>query len=201
MSEEQSTQTADAESETSAEPAVEPAEELETHEKETVRVDHSTPRLSALLATVAAFVGVALSAPFNVLAAPFGVGGLVIVAGSLFLRDSRGYLSLGVGLALLGTIITGAYGALPPALMLVAVSALLIAWDVGQHGLSIGQQLGRDTRTSRLELVHAGVTTLAIAVVDIVAFAVFQFAGGGRPASAVTLVVIGAIVLIWTLRR
>lgn len=169
-------------------------------ERETVVVDHGTPRTSSVIAVVATAIGVALTAPFNVLAAPFGLAGVVIVAGALFLRDSRGYLSLGVGFGILGALLAGAYGAVPPALMLVAVSALLVAWDVGQHGVSIGQQLGRDTRTERLELVHAGITTLVIAVIDVGAFAVFQLAGGGRPASAAALVVIGAVVLLWTLR-
>lgn len=195
MSEEISTQTTE-----SIDARTEPAASSDD-EPVVAGVEHGTPRLSAIIAVVAALVGVVLTAPFSLLAVPFGVGGLVVVAGSLFLRDSRGYLSLGVGLALFGAIVTGAYGALPPALMIVGVSALIIAWDVGQHGISIGAQLGRDSRTQRLELVHAGMTTFVIAVVDIAAFLTFELAGGGRPASAVALVVVGAIVLMWALRN
>ncbi|WP_436927522.1 DUF7519 family protein [Halosimplex amylolyticum] len=175
--------------------------ELDTEEKETVRVDHSPPQVSRILATVATLIGVGATVPFNLLAAPFGISAVVLVAGGMYLRASRGYVSLGVGLGLVGTVISGAYGAVPLELMLLGVSALFVAWDAGQHGLSIGAQIGRDGRTERLELVHTGITTVAVVVVDVFAFSVFQLAGDGRPAPAVALIVLGVVVLLWVFRN
>lgn len=199
MSVDTSTQNPDTATDAPIDPSSETAE-LETDEKETVDVDHGVPRLSSHLTTVATVVGVAMTAPFNLLAAMFGVSAIIVVAGSMYLRNSRGYLSLGIGLGLFGAIVAGAYGSIPVELMLVGVAALLVSWDVGHHGLSLGRQLGRNTQTKRLELVHAGLTTLVIAVICIVAFVVFQFAGADRPSSAVALVVIGSIVLVWMYR-
>jgi hypothetical protein len=175
------------------------AEEVPTHEKETVRVEHSPPRLSSGISLGAVIVGVALTGPFNLIAALFGVASLALVGGSLFLRQSRGYLSAGVGLALFGAAIAGGFGSVPAVFLLTAVSAILVGWAVGQNGFSIGQQLGSNTRTSRLELVYAGVTTLTVAVIDVVALAVFELAGSGRPEPAVAFVIMGVIVLTWTL--
>ncbi|MFB6119959.1 MAG: hypothetical protein ABEJ68_02445 [Halobacteriaceae archaeon] len=175
------------------------AEEVPTQEKETVTVEHSPPRLSSGIALGSVFLGVLLTGPFNLVAAMFGVASLALVAGSLFLRQSRGYLSVGVGFALFGTLVAGGFGAVPPIFMLVAVSSILVGWAVGQNGLSIGEQLGSNTKTRRLELTYAGVTMLTVAAIDVVAMAVFQLSGSGRPEPAVALVIVGAIVLMWTL--
>lgn len=166
-----------------------------------VEVVHAPSRLSQGVALVAAVVGVALTSPFVLLSVPFAVAGLGLVAGSLVVAQSRGWLAVGTGLILLAAILGGTYGAVPVEFMLVGVSATLLALDVGQYGIGVGQQLGRQTRTRRLEVVHATFTLIALTVVNAVAYAVFLFGGSGRPASAVALSVIGAIALMWVFRR
>jgi len=175
------------------------AEDVPTEQKETVSVDHSPPRLSSGISLGAILLGVVLTAPFNVISALFGVAGLALAAGGLFLRTSRGFLTAGVGFGLFGALVAGSFGSVPSVFMLTSVSALFVGWAVGQNGMSVGDQLGSDTKTRRLELVYAGITMLTIAAIDVVALAVFELSGSGRPEPAVALVIVGAIVLTWTL--
>lgn len=170
-------------------------------EQETVEVVRAPSRLGQVVALVAAAVGVVLTAPFAALALPFAVAGLAVVAGSLFVAHSRGWLSVGVGLILLGAIISGGYGAVPVELMLVGVAAALLAFDVGQYTIGVGEQLGRQAPTRRLEVTHATASAIALTVASAFVYAVYLFAGDGRPASAVALSVIGAILLMWVYRR
>lgn len=170
-------------------------------EPEAVEVVHAPSRRSQVVALVAAAVGVGLTGPFALLAVPFAVAGLAIVAGSLFVAHSRGWLSVGVGLILLGAIISGGYGAVPVEFVLVGVSAALLALDVGQYGIGVGEQLGRQAPTRRLEITHATSTVITLTVANALVYAVYLFAGDGRPASAVALSVVGVIVLMWVFRQ
>jgi len=174
--------------------------ESESEPPEPVDVEHAPPRLTQFVAAGGAILGAALTAPFVLLALPFGIAGATIVAASAFLVQSRGWLTVGTGLVLVGTVVTGVYGAVPPALMLASVGATILGWDVGQHGIVIGEQLGRSPRSRRIQVVHAATSAIVIGGISAVAYLVYLFAGDGRPAQAVALVVLGVIVLAWVFR-
>jgi len=169
-------------------------------EREPVDVEHAPPRLSQALSTGGALVGAGLTVPFALLAIPFGLSGVAIVALSLFKVHSRGWLSIGTALVLVGSLISGAYGAVTPEIMLVGVASTVLAWDLGQHGISIGEQLGRKTRSKRLQLVHAATSAVVIGLVSFVAYFVYLFSGDGRPGPAVALIVLGIVVMAWLFR-
>jgi len=171
-----------------------------TDEPEPVDVEHAPPRLTQFVAAGGAVLGAALTAPFVLLALPFGLAGAAIATTSAFLTHSRGWLTLGTGLVLVGAIITGTYGAVPPSLMLVSIGAAVLGWDVGQYGIVVGEQLGRQTRSRRIQVIHAATSAVVIGVISAVAYLVYLFAGSGRPAQAVALVVLGVIVLGWVFR-
>lgn len=173
---------------------------VDTEEGEPVDVEHAPPRLSQILSTSAALAGAGLTVPFALLAIPFGLSGVAMIAFSLFVVHSRGWLSVGTALILVGTIISGAYGALTPELMLVGVASTVIAWDLGQHGISIGEQLGRKTQSKRLQLVHTATSAVVIGLVSFIAYFVFLFSGDGRPGPAVALIVLGIVVMAWMFR-
>jgi len=172
----------------------------EDEQEEWVEVEHEPPRLSQIVSVVAALIGVASTAPFRILALPFGIAGLVMVAGSVFVAYSRGWLSIGVGMILLGALITGLYGVLPPELLLVGVGATVVAWDAGQYGLVVGEQVGRQARSRRSQVVHIAASTLAITLVSAFVYLVYLFGGQGRPAPAVVTVVLGTILMAWLFR-
>lgn len=179
-----------------ASPEVAPDEE----EDDYVEVEHAPPRFSQVVSVAAALVAVVLTAPFAILAIPFGLGGLVMVAVSVFSKYSRGWLTAGTGMILFGTLITGGYGTLPAELLLVAVGAALVAWDTGQNGIVLGNQLGRQASSQRIQVVHLAGSAIAIGVVSAFAYVIYLLGAGGQPAPAVAVAVIGVVLLAWTLR-
>jgi len=166
-----------------------------------VDVMHAPSRLTQAGAILATIIGVGLTAPFALLAIPFAIAGVVIVAGSVTLTYSRGWLAVGTGLVGLGAIISGAYGAVPVELLLIGTSVTILAFDIGQYGIVVGEQLGRKTQTHYLEAIHALLTVITLIITNTVVYFLYLFGGGGRPASAVSFLVIGAIVLTWLYRR
>lgn len=169
-------------------------------DEQPIEIEHAPPRITQVVAGVAALIGTLLTAPFVPLAIPFGLAGLVIVAGSLFVMYSIGWLTIGTGMILLAALISGAYGALSPELMLVAVGATIVAWDAGQHGIVIGEQLGRQTRSQRNQIVHIAASSLVIALVSAFVYFVYLLGGDGRPAPAVAIVVVGVLIMAWVYR-
>lgn len=169
-------------------------------EREAVEIEHRPPRISQWIAVAAVVFGAVATVPFATLAIPFGVAGVALVVVALFVRHSRSWLTVGTALILLGTIITGAYGAVPPELMLLGVGATIIGWDVGQHGIGIGRQLGRSTPSTRVQLVHTGTSAITIGLVSILSYAVFLLAGDGQHVTTVAVLLLGVIVVAWTFR-
>ena len=169
-------------------------------EREPVEVTHAPPRMSQMIAVVAALIGALFTAPFATLAIPFGIAGFGIIAAGLFYTYSRAWVTIGTALVLFGAVITGAYGALSLELMLVGVGSVIIAWDTGQNGIVIGEQIGRETRSRRLQISHAATSAIAIGLVSSVAYAVSLFAGDGRHAAGVATAVLGIVLMAWVLR-
>lgn len=172
----------------------------EEDEPEPVTIENEPPRLTQLLSVGGILLGVLLTVPFAFLAIPFGLAGFALFAASLFRVYSRGWLTFGTGLVLTGVLITGAYGAVQAELMLVAVGATVLAWDLGQQGISIGEQLGRNTKSNRLQLVHSAISAFVIGFISFVAYFVYLFMGDGRPAPAVALIVAGIVLFAWLYR-
>jgi uncharacterized membrane protein YgaE (UPF0421/DUF939 family) len=65
----------------------------------------------------------------------------------------------------------------------------------------MGTQLGAGTRTRRAEAVHAAGTLLVGVVAGLVGYVVFRLSGGGKPVTAVVVLLVGALVLTLALRQ
>ena len=170
-------------------------------EKEPVTVTRGPSRAAQLITIVAALLGMGLTTPFTLVSIPFGVAGLVIVALSITVATSVRWLSVGAALILVGAVLAGAFGALSPEVALVGVSATVLAWDAGQHGIVLGEQLGRGTSPRRNLIVHVAATTVALTVFSGVGYATFVFASGQRPAPAISVVLLGVVILAWLFRQ
>ena len=170
-------------------------------ETEAVTVTRGPSRAAQLVTVVAALLGMGLTTPFTLISIPFGVAGLVIVALSMTVSTSVRWLSVGSALILVGAVLAGALGALSPEVALIGVSTTVLAWDAGQHGLVLGEQLGRGTSPRRNLVVHLAATTVALTVVSVVGYASFVFASGQRPAPAISVVLLGVVTLAWLFRR
>lgn len=154
------------------------------------------------LAVVVSLVAAAIASLTAFLAAPLG-GALLVVATVAFVagsvRRSHRFLARGAGLGVLGLAVAGYRGGgVEP--LLVAGVALAVAWDAADHGLSVGEQVGREARTRRNVAVHAGATLLAGALSVGVVYGVYLAAAGSQPVAALALLLFGAVVLASALR-
>jgi hypothetical protein len=155
------------------------------------------PSLSVGIAVVAA-AAVALSVGGAPLAAGIGVLGVALVAAGLAVA-SRALIEL-AGTALgLAVVAGGALGAAPASVGVAALAAV-VAFDVADHAHDLGRRIGRDARTRRNELAHAGGSLLVGGLAGAVAYGTFLGAAGEQPATALAFLIGGAIALIVALR-
>jgi hypothetical protein len=145
---------------------------------------------AALVATVA-LVPVPTAVGLGVLATGLFAAGLR--------RAATGLVDAAAGTLAVALIVAGVFGA-PAELLVVSTAAAVLAWDVADNALTVGEQLGRRARTERLELVHAAATLTVAVVGSAFAYGVFQLAGGGRPLLAVVLLLLGATLIVAVLR-
>ena len=106
----------------------------------------------------------------------------------------------GSGILVVAALISGAAGA-PVVATLTGVTGALLALNLGSTALSLGDQLGRQAPTLRLELVHAAASTLVGLGVVTAGTAVHSAAGDGQPTTAVLGLVVAVVVLLLALRR
>ena len=154
------------------------------------------------LAVVTSLVAAGIASLAALLAAPLG-GALLAVATVGFVAGSvgRSYraLSWAAGIGLVGLVVAGYRGGGVESLLVGGV-ALAVAWDVADHGLSVGEQVGRDARTRRNVAVHAGTTLLAGGLSAGVVYGVYLAAAGSQPVAVLALLLFGAVVLASVLR-
>jgi hypothetical protein len=163
-----------------------------------VTVTRAPSRLSrslALLAGSGSLVGSSLGATD---ALPAGLVGLALLGGGL-LAGSRRLATYGTAGLLVGVVVAGLRGA-GPASLLVGLLGAVLAWDITDHGVSVGQHLGREADTRRVELVHAAASLLVGSVGAGVGYLVYVVATGGQPVSALVLLLVGVVVLVGALR-
>lgn len=161
-------------------------------------IDRSPATLSAWLATGAALVALlalGLSAPVAV--AP-GAVGLVVVAAGAFV-GSRRVLLLGSLVLLCGVFVAGAEGggAIP---LLVGTLGAVLSWDVGENGIGLGAQLGREADTRRAELAHATSSFVVGVVAVALGYGAYVASVGGQPITALVFLLVGIVVLVSALR-
>ncbi|PAU85111.1 hypothetical protein CK500_00100 [Halorubrum salipaludis] len=154
------------------------------------------------LAVVGSLVAGAVAALAALLAAPIGgalvgLAALGLLAGSL--RRSHRLLSWAAGIGAVGIAVAGYRGgAVEP--LLAAGVALALAWDLADHGVSLGEQVGREARTRRNVAVHAGTNLLAGGLSIAVVYGAYLAAAGSQPVAALALLLFGAVALASAVR-
>lgn len=73
-------------------------------------------------------------------------------------------LSVGAGLVFLAVVVSGAVYGAPTGTLLVAGVAVVLAWDLGERAINVGEQLGREARSWPVQLAHGGATAAACGV-------------------------------------
>lgn len=176
--------------------------EIDAGGPEAVELDFGPTVLSSRIAVAAAVFAVLTSGPYSGLALPMSLAGLAFVAVAVYRANSRRWLSLGVVSLFLGIALADMFG--PPnlgvGLFLVSVTATIVAWDVGQHAITIGEQFGRQAPTRRGELVHAGSSVIVGILGSTLAYGVYFFGLRNQPTLTVATLMFGAVLLMWALR-
>lgn len=163
-------------------------------------IDRSPSRTGIAFATVAMLGSLAA---LTVSGVPSGLGigaiGGVALLGAAY-AGSRKLLDIAAAVMFFGIVFAGIGGGKPVSL-LVSLVGLVVAWDLSEYAISIGEQLGRDAPTRRVELVHAAETSLVGAGGAAIGYGVFRVAGGNQPASSLAILLLGGILITWALRR
>lgn len=154
------------------------------------RLGRSIAILAGVLAVVPLFVvGGALVA---------GALGVAVLAVGL-VRGSRLAVSAGAVGLLVGVLLAGVLGAAPEPLVF-STAATVVAWDVAENAVGLGEQLGRGADTRRAELVHAAGSAALAAGTAGLGYAAFRAVAGPQPVAALVLLLFAGVVLTAALR-
>lgn len=148
-------------------------------------------------------VAFAVLAAFALVGAPVAlvvafVGGLALGAGAF--RARTALVALGV-VTQLTAVLAAALGGVGTELLVVATAASVLAWDTARQAIDLGAMVGRDARAHRALLVHVSGVLAAITLASGLGYVVFRVAGGGRPMTALVLLLFGGLVIAVLLRR
>jgi len=116
-------------------------------------------------------------------------------------RFARRLVSAGLAAMVVGVALVGVFEAAGPLRLLAATAAAIAAWDVAEHGISLGEQLRTDAQTRSVELLHTGTTSAYGAVTVIVGLVVYENGATGLPLSALVLLLAAAVTLMALLYR
>jgi len=116
-------------------------------------------------------------------------------------RFARRLVSAGLAVFVVGIALIGIFEAAGPLRLLGATVAAIAAWDVAEHGISLGEQLRTDAETRAVELVHAGATSASGAVAVAVALLLFEHGASDLSLGALVLLLAAALTLLASLYR
>ncbi|ELZ04421.1 DUF7519 family protein [Natrialba aegyptia] len=151
----------------------------------------------ALAAALVTTVMAALASGITTPAVGVTALGVAVLAAGLYWAHPR-TIDIGALVLLVGLIVAGARSPLVEPLV-VGTVATVLAWDLGHSGLTLGTQLGRDTRTIRLELVQLGSSLLVGLLSGTIGYAVYTAGTGNLPASAIVLLLVAVTLIIVSL--
>ena len=163
------------------------------------RVTRKPTIVSSVAALLVAATGLLLSGLYSSLALIAAAGGLVALVVAA-LTGARPLVTIGALGLFAGAVAAGVRGA-PPAILLAAVLAAVLAYDFGGTAVDLGEQLGREADTRRLELLRVATSSLVGVAAATASYIVYLVGASGQPLSAVVLLLITVFVLFVALRR
>ncbi|WP_338727509.1 hypothetical protein [Haladaptatus sp. DJG-WS-42] len=161
-------------------------------------IDRTPSDFGRVLTMGVALVAVLIAAyagPETVLLALAGV--LSIAIGVL--RGRRVAVTIGASVMFVALLLAGVSGLSIP-LTLFGVSATVVAWDIGENAIGLGEQLGRHAPTKRAQLVHAKGSFVVATFACVVGYGAYVGAAGTDSLTALVLLLVGALVLTSVLR-
>jgi hypothetical protein len=162
-------------------------------------VDHSPGAVSVQASVVVALLAVVVVYPGGLLAAALALaGGVTLAVGAV--RGWRAPVTAGAAL-LFGAVLFGAGGAPDPLFSLLGGALAVVAWDVAEFGVGVGEQLGREAPTARLEVAHAAASAIVGLLAVTAAYGVYAVAWDGLPTVALVCLLAAALSLTLALRE
>lgn len=117
------------------------------------------------------------------------------------LLPSRPLVTVGAACIASTALISGVVDETPALSVIVAVAATAIAWDAAEQAISLGEQVGRGTDSTGVELAHSGASAVVAAVAVATAAAVKAIGTTEVPLGGLVLLLGAAIVLLVALYR
>lgn len=146
----------------------------------------------------AGFIAVATSGFFAWTALGVGIVGFALLLVGL-IRGSNANVTVGAFGLFLAGLLAGVWGG-PVGLVLVSVTAAVLAWDYGGTAISIGEQLGREADTGRLEIVHMASSGTVGMVTAGIGYGLYLGGSGGQPVVALVFLILAAVFLAQALK-
>lgn len=163
--------------------------------------DDRPARLSAALAVTVAALALPALAVVATSPAAVALAGITLLALGVF----RGHLTavtIGAAVSLLAVLaaaaLTGPTGPILP--VVLAATATIAAWDLGEYAVVLGRQVGRDARTRNAELTHAMLSILTFTAGTTAVLVVYRLAADGRPVTALVALLVGVLILVRAFR-
>jgi hypothetical protein len=128
-----------------------------------------------------------------------GVAGVGLLgAGVAPVRSSRsrGFVTAGAAAVTVAVVLSGLLTDASVPVLLGAMVATVVAWDVGEGAVSLGEQVGVRARTWSVELVHGAATAAVGAAVVAATLAVREADVTGLPLAGLLLLLCAAVALL-----
>ena len=161
--------------------------------------DDRPPRLGLLLAFGLIGMSVALAGSGSEFSFILAVLAFALMVGGLFGRLEPLLAAGAVVLFLAHVVRLGAGGDIE--LSILGAIFAVAAWDVGEHTHDLGHYVGREGRSTQAVLTHAMASLLVGIAPVAVGYGVFAIAPGGRPLSALVLLLLAAVLITVGLQR
>ena len=162
-------------------------------------IDRSPARTSQLLSVIAGSVALGVAALASADGALAAAVGVLLVGGGV-VRGSRRLVTVGSFVVLVG-VLFGGLNAASPELLLPGTIATVLAWDFGEQAINVGEQLGREADTERLELSHAAASTVVAVATGGVGYGIYLAGAGDQPVTALVFLLVAVVALASALRN
>ncbi len=142
---------------------------------------------------MAAVVATAVAGLASTTGLGFGaVGALAIGAG--LATGGRTFVDVGAVAVFFGVVVAGLEATVVGPTVFGTI-AVVLAWDLAHTAIDIGEQLGRETQTRRLEAVAIVSSLLVGLLAGAIGYAVFIAGAGGQPVAMVVLLLLAAALI------
>jgi hypothetical protein len=156
------------------------------------------PAIAVLPAVVAAMVVFLGSLTSTTSVALSALGTALLVYGTQ--SGTRRFVTLGGGALFFAVVFSGIAG-LETRYAVVAGAAAIVAYDAGEHAVSLGHDVGRDGNVGAALLVHVAITSAVALVVASFSYAVYEYGPGSLPVGALVALLLGGVLLAYALRE